>query len=59
MPLFCLFLILFLTGCEYGQSTLQFAGKTMGTTYSVVLVPQSLSGRQVDPVTLQAEVDRE
>lgn len=59
MPLLRLTLILFLTSCENGQSTVQFSGKTMGTTYSVMLRPPSLSGRQANPAELQAEVDSE
>ena len=58
-PLLRLILLLFLTGCGYGYSPVQFAGQTMGTTYSVVLIPESQGGRQVNPAALQAEVDRE
>ena len=59
MPLITLLFMLVLTGCEHGSSEFRFAGKTMGTTYSVVVNQESLSDQPVKYQALQDQINAE
>ncbi|HIK68566.1 MAG TPA: FAD:protein FMN transferase [Pseudomonadales bacterium] len=59
MPLITLLFMLVLTGCEYGSSEFRFVGKTMGTTYSVVVNQQSLLDQPVKYQALQDQINTE
>ena len=59
MPLITLLFMLVLTGCDQRSSELRFAGKTMGTTYSVVVNQQLLLGQPVKYQALQDQINTE
>ena len=59
MLLITLLFMLVLTGCEHGSSEFRFVGKTMGTTYSVVVNQQSLLDQPVKYQALQDQINTE